>query len=84
MIFYHLRSIHSDSLIRDYSAELMLDTLEIIIKWLQVSVSKCNRQTSHTKNPTCVQGLGSERPSDLYDRFQRELLLHKKKVLPQL
>ena len=36
-IFYLLRSIHSEHLIRDYSPELMLDTLEIIIKWLQVS-----------------------------------------------
>ena len=38
MIFYLLRSIPLESLIRDYSAELMLDTLEIIIKWLRVSV----------------------------------------------
>jgi len=30
-----------------------------------------------------LQGLGSERPSDLYDRFQGELLQHKK-ALPQL
>jgi len=34
-IFYQLRSNRSDRLIRDYSGELMLDTLEIIIKWLQ-------------------------------------------------
>ena len=73
MIFYLLRSIHTKCLIRDYSAGLMLDTLEIIIKWLQVGVSEsCKRQTQ-TKNPNCVQGLGSERPSDLYDRFQAEL-----------
>ena len=83
MIFCQLRSINSYRLIPDLSAESMLDMVEIIVKWLQVSVSKCNWQTSHTKNPTCVQGLGSERPSDLYDRFQRELLLHKKKVLSQ-
>jgi len=66
MNFHLLRSISSEHLIRDYSTELwldMIDTLEIIIKWLQ--------------------GLGSERPSDLYDRFQGELLQHKK-ALPQL
>ena len=46
MIFYLLRSIRSECLIRDYSPELMLDMLEIIIEWLQVSVNKCrNRQT---------------------------------------
>ena len=40
MIFYLLRSIPSKFLIRAsyYSEELKLDTLEIIIKWLQVSV----------------------------------------------
>ena len=86
MILYLLRSIRSDRLMRDYSAELMLNTLEIIIKWLQVSVSVCNRPTLRTKNPICVKGLGSERPSDLYDRFQGELLRHKKALpaLPQL
>ena len=83
MIFCQLRSINSYRLIPDLSAELMLDMVEIIVRWLQVSVSKCSRQTPHTKNLTCVQGLGSERPSDLYDRFQRELLLHQKKVLSQ-
>ena len=36
-IFNLLRSISSKRLIRDYSPELMLDILEIIIKWLQVS-----------------------------------------------
>ena len=41
-------------------------------------------KTSQTKNSICVQGLGSKRPIDLFDRFQRELRLHKKKVLPQL
>ena len=40
MIFDQLRSIRSvRPLIPDYSAESMLDTLDIIIKWLQVSVS---------------------------------------------
>ena len=42
MIFGLLRSIRSEHLIGEYSAEL---TLEIIIEWLQVSVSECNRQT---------------------------------------
>jgi len=62
MILYLFRSIRSECLICDYSAELMLDTLEIIIKWFQ--------------------GLGSGRPSDLYDRFQGELLRHTR--LPQI
>ena len=79
MIFYVLRSIPSDSLVRDsdYSTEVILDVLEIIIKWLQVS---CNRPTlpSQIKILICVQGLGSsKRPSDLYDRFEGDLLRHK-------
>ena len=59
----------------------LLDILEIIIKWLQVSVNEHIRQTIETKNPICFQGLGSERPSDLYDRFQGELLRLKKNTL---
>ena len=38
MILYLLRSIPSDSLVRYPLAELKIDTLEIIITWLQVSV----------------------------------------------
>ena len=52
-IFYLLRSIPSEHL-SDYSAESMPDMLEVIIKWLQVSVIEWNRQTSHTKNPICA------------------------------
>ena len=44
MIFCRLRTIPSDSLFSGYSTELKLNTLEIIVKWLQVSVSECNRQ----------------------------------------
>ena len=47
MIFGLLRSIRSERLIHD---DYMLDTLEIIIKWLQVSVSEWNWQPSRTKN----------------------------------
>ena len=54
MIFYLLRSIRSEYLIRDYSAQSMLDILEIIVEWLQVSVSECYRQIPQTKNPICV------------------------------
>ena len=43
IFFYLLRSIPSEILIRDYSGELKLDPLEIIIIWLQVSVNECNR-----------------------------------------
>ena len=39
IIFYLLRSIRSESLISTSIAEEMLDRLEIIIKWLQVSLS---------------------------------------------
>ena len=54
-IFRLLRSTHSNDLMRDYSAESMRDTLEIIVEWLQVSISECNRrQTPQTKNPICV------------------------------
>ena len=73
MIFGQLRTIPSERLLYGYSTELILNSLETIVKWLQVSVSEYNRQTPQTKNPICVQGLGSERPSDLYDRFQGEL-----------
>ena len=48
-IFYLLRSIRSENLIGDYSAELVLDMLKVIIEWLQVRVSECNRQTPQTK-----------------------------------
>ena len=54
-IFYQFQSIpNSECLIRNYSIESMLDTLEIIVKWLQVSVSECNRQTPQTQSPICV------------------------------
>ena len=51
-IFYLLRSICLERLIGDCSTGLVLDTLEIIIKWLQVSVS--NRRIPQTKNSICV------------------------------
>ena len=54
MIFDQLRITPSDRLFCDYSTELMRNTLEIIIKWLHVSVSKCNRQIPLTKFPFCV------------------------------
>ena len=54
MIFDLLRSIRSERLMHDRFKEPILDTLEIIIKWLQVSVSECNQQTPQTKNPICV------------------------------
>jgi len=62
MIFYLLRSIRSEHLTARFPGKSKLDTLEVIVKWLQ--------------------GLGSERPSDLYDRFQTEILQYK--VLHQL
>ena len=52
MIFYLLRSTPSEYLKREYSPKSMLDTLEIIIKWLQVSVSECDLDTP--KNPIYV------------------------------
>ena len=50
-IFHLLQSIHSEFLLRfpGDPGESMYHTLEIIIKWLQVSVSECNRQTPQTK-----------------------------------
>ena len=48
MIFDQLRAIPSDLLLHGYTTELKLDTLEIIVKWLQVSVSESNRQTPQT------------------------------------
>ena len=56
MIFYLLRSIPSESLLcfPGDPGESMYHTLEIIIKWLQASVSECNRQTLQTKNLICI------------------------------
>ena len=55
MIFNLLRSIRSKRLISHYSSELMLDMLElIIIKWLQVSFTECNRQTLRLKFDLCL------------------------------
>ena len=53
-IFYGLRTIPSDRLFRDYSTKLKLNTLEIIVKWLQVSISECNPRTPQIENPICV------------------------------
>ena len=55
MIFHLLRSIPSESefLVR-FPGVSELHTLEIIIKWLQVSVSECNRQTLQTKKSNCI------------------------------
>ena len=69
MIFDLLRSIPSRALVRDYSAKS--DLLEVIIKWLEVSVSIYGQRT---KSLICVQELGPERPSDLYNRFQGEMV----------
>ena len=45
-IFYLLQSIRTERLIPEYAGGV-IDTLEIIIEWLQVSVnSECNRQIS--------------------------------------
>ena len=51
MIFHLLQSIPSESLLRfpGDPRESKYHTLEIIIEWLQVSVSECNRQTLQTK-----------------------------------
>ena len=55
-IFNLLRSISSDCLISGYSPGLMLDTLEVIIKWLLVSVSEYNQQTPETKKSILCLG----------------------------
>ena len=54
MIFHLLRSIRSERLIRKYSTKFMIDTLEIIIGWLQVSDSDMQPTNPHTENPVCV------------------------------
>ena len=69
MVFDLLRTIPSRALVGDYSGKL--DLLEIITKWLKVSVSVYGQRT---KNLICVQELGPERPSKLYDRFQGECM----------
>ena len=53
MIFYLLRSIRLDHLF-DYSKEMILDTLQIFIKWLQVSVNEYNCQARQTKSYLCL------------------------------
>ena len=58
MIIFLLGLIRLEFLVLDYSveAESMHDTLELVIKWLQVSVIVCNHRRSNpqTKNPICV------------------------------
>ena len=55
MIFYLLHSITSKFFTRTSDDSIKkLHMLEIIIKWLQVSVSECNGQTSRTINLICV------------------------------
>ena len=51
MIFHLLQSIPSERLLRfpRNPGESEYHTMEIIIEWLQVSVSECNRQTPQTK-----------------------------------
>ena len=51
MIFHLLQSIPSELLLRfpRNPGESEYHTMEIIIEWLQVSVSECNRQTPQTK-----------------------------------
>ena len=48
MIFHILQLIPSESLIR-VPGESEYHTLEIVFKWLEVSVSECNEQTPQTK-----------------------------------
>ena len=56
IIFNLLRSIRSERLasVPGYPVESLPVMLDIIIEWLQVSVSECNRQTPQTKNLICV------------------------------
>ena len=60
---------------RHCPAELVSDMLKVIIKWLEVSFWKCNPQleTPSDYQSDLLQGLGTERPSDLYDHFKGEL-----------
>ena len=55
MVFHLLRLIPSEYLrLVHHLGESKHHTLEIIIKWLQVSVSVCNRQTLQTKKSNCI------------------------------
>ena len=54
MIFHLLRSIPSECLLDVYPVDMGLDILEVIIKWLQVSVSEWNRRILQAKNHICV------------------------------
>ena len=58
-IFDLLESIRSESLIRHHPAELVFDTLKVIIKWLEVSFRECNRhlETPQTNNLICSRDL---------------------------
>ena len=53
-IFYFLRSIPSTLILHGCSIELTLNMVETIVKWLQVSVSECNRQTQAKKYDLCL------------------------------
>ena len=54
MILYLLRSSRSEFLICRLSRESNIDTLKIIIMWLQVSDIECEGQNPQTKIPICV------------------------------
>ena len=58
-IFNLLESFHSESLVRYYHSEELIDMLKAIINWLEVSFKECRRQleTSQTNNPICSRDL---------------------------
>ena len=58
-IFDLLKSIHSESLIRHYSAELVFDMLKVIIKWLEVSFRECKRYLEKPLRLTIRFALGT-------------------------
>ena len=79
-IFYLLRSIRSECLVRDYSAGFMLDTLEVIIKWFKWMQPKKRNPFSNSIIcffVACLE-LDAERPSGLYERFKGKIFWHKK------
>ena len=58
-IFNLLRSICQGSLTPYYDPAFTFDMVKVIIKWLEVSFRKCNRnlETPQTDNPICSRDL---------------------------
>ena len=58
-IFDLLESLRSESLMPDHPAELVIDMLKVIIKWLEVCLGNASNRLKfpQTNNPICSRDL---------------------------